>query len=103
MSFLYAAALAVSITGMVVLDHRFRLVFWADARRAAVVLGAGVVTFLVWDLLGIGLGVFFRGQTQYMTGLQLAPELPVEELGFLILLCYLTMVVARGLEGVRAR
>ena len=59
--------------------------------------------FLVWDLLGIGLGVFFRGQTRYMTGLQLAPELPVEELGFLALLCYLTMVVFRGLEEVRAR
>jgi lycopene cyclase domain-containing protein len=92
-SFVYLAALLVSITGMVVLDRRFRLFFWADTRRAAVVLGAGVVLFLVWDLLGIGLGIFFRGQTPFMTGVLVAPEVPVEEIFFLVLLCYLSMNV----------
>ena len=91
MSLLYAAALLVSIGGMAVLDHRFRLFFFADPRRAAVVLAVGVAFFLAWDLAGIALGVFFRGQTPYMTGLLLAPELPVEEVLFLVLLCYLTM------------
>nr|WP_301952280.1 lycopene cyclase domain-containing protein [Rathayibacter sp. VKM Ac-2857] len=86
-------ALVVSITGMVVLDRRFGLFFWADARRAAIVLPAGVLFFLLWDLAGIGLGVFFRGETPYMTGLQIAPELPIEEVLFLTLLCYLTMDV----------
>lgn len=100
---LYLAALLVSITGMVVLDRRFRLFFFDDARRAAAVLAAGVGTFLVWDLLGIGLGVFFRGQTPYMTGVQLAPELPVEELFFLVLLSYLTMNVWAGARRVAAR
>lgn len=91
MSLLYLLALAVALTGMVMLDRRFRLFFWRDARRAAVVLVAGVAFFLVWDLAGIHNGIFFRGETEFMTGLQLAPELPVEELFFLILLCYLTM------------
>ncbi|PPI40285.1 MULTISPECIES: lycopene cyclase domain-containing protein [unclassified Rathayibacter] len=93
MGILYLLALLVSITGMIVLDRRFRLFFWADARRAAIVLPVGVAFFLVWDLVGIGLGVFFRGETSYMTGLQIAPELPVEEVLFLTLLCYLTMDV----------
>lgn len=93
MSLVYLCALLVSITGMVVLDRRFRLFFWSDARRAAIVLAAGVVLFLVWDLFGIGLGIFFRGQTPFMTGLLVAPELPVEEILFLVLLCYLTMNV----------
>lgn len=93
MGVVYLLALAVSITGMVVLDKRFSLFFWADARRAAIVLPVGVAFFLVWDLVGIGLGVFFRGETPYMTGLQLAPELPVEEVLFLTLLCYLAMDV----------
>ncbi|GGC07033.1 lycopene cyclase domain-containing protein [Cellulomonas carbonis] len=97
---LYLAALAVSITGMVVLDRRFALFFFDDARRAAVVLAVGVGTFLVWDLLGIGLGVFFRGETRYMTGVQLAPELPVEEVFFLVLLSYLTMNVWAGARRV---
>lgn len=90
-SLLYLICLIVALTGMVVLDRRFSLFFWADARRAGIVLALGVVFFLAWDLVGIGAGVFFRGETVFMTGLQLAPELPIEELFFLTLLCYLTM------------
>ena len=93
MGLLYLAALLVSLTGMGVLDRRFRLYFWADARRAAIVTVLGVVFFVVWDLFGIGLGIFFRGETEFMTGLQVAPELPVEELLFLTLLVYVTMNV----------
>lgn len=91
MSFLYLLALAVALTGMVMLDRRFRLFFWVDARRASIVLLVGIAFFVVWDLAGITLGIFFRGETAFMTGLQVAPELPVEELFFLALLCYLTM------------
>jgi lycopene cyclase domain-containing protein len=91
MSFLYLAALLVALAGMVVLDRRFRLLFWRDARRAAVVLAVGLVFFLVWDLQGIRLGIFFRGETSFMTGWQWAPQLPLEEPFFLLLLCYLAM------------
>jgi lycopene cyclase domain-containing protein len=91
MSLLYLAALLIALTGMVMLDRRFRLFFWVDARRASIVLLVGVAFFVVWDLAGISLGIFFRGETTFMTGLQVAPELPVEELFFLALLCYLTM------------
>lgn len=91
MGILYLAALLVSLTGMVVLDRRFRLFFWRDARRAAIVLVVGVVFFLAWDLAGVGGGIFFRGETSFMTGLQIAPEIPLEEVFFLTLLCYLTM------------
>lgn len=91
MGILYLAALLISLFGMVMLDRRFRLFFFADARRAAIVLTVGVAFFLAWDLVGIGAGVFFRGETSFMTGLQVAPELPIEEPFFLTLLCYLTM------------
>ena len=97
MGFLYLAALLVSLTGMVVLDRRFRLFFWQDARRATVVLTTGIVFFLIWDLAGINLGVFFRGAGQWMTGIQLAPELPLEEVFFLTLLSYMTMNVFAAL------
>lgn len=104
MGVLYLLALLVSLTGMVVLDRRFRLFFWADARRAAIILPVGIVFFLVWDLFGIGLGIFFRGETAFMTGLQVAHELPVEEVFFLALLGYVTMNVfgaARRILGAR--
>jgi lycopene cyclase domain-containing protein len=88
---LYLVALLISLIGMVVLDRRFTLFFWRDARRATIVLIAGVLFFLVWDFFGVGLGIFFRGETDFMTGLLVAPEVPLEEVFFLTLLCYLTM------------
>ena len=99
MTLLYLAALLIALTGMIVLDRRFRLFFWRDARRAAIVLVAGVVFFFVWDLAGVGGGIFFRGETSFMTGLQVAPEVPVEEVFFLTLLCYLTMSVYGWFSG----
>ncbi|ANP72502.1 lycopene cyclase domain-containing protein [Cryobacterium arcticum] len=95
---LYLLALLVSLTGMVVLDRRFGLFFWRAPVVAAAVLAIGVAFFLAWDLWGIGAGIFYRGETDFMTGLQLAPELPVEEVFFLTFLCYLFM---NALQGVR--
>ena len=103
MSFLYLAALAVALTGMVMLDRRFRLFFWAAPWRAAVVLVVGLAFFLAWDLAGVGLGVFFRGETSFMTGLQVAPEVPLEEVFFLTLLTYQTLLAWRGFERLEAR
>lgn len=91
MGVIYLLGLLVALTGMVMLDRRFRLFFWADARRASIVLVVGVLFFLLWDVAGIGLGIFFRGETAFMTGIVIARELPLEEVFFLTLLCYLTM------------
>lgn len=95
MSLAYGAALLVSLSGLAVLDRRFRLVLFtgrAGARRGAMTIAMGVAFFVVWDLVGIGLGVFFRGATRYLSGVLVGPELPVEELGFLTLLGYLTLL-----------
>lgn len=103
MSVLYLLMLLLSLGGMAVLDWRFRLFFWRSPRRAALVLGIGVLFFLGWDLLGIGLGIFYRGETALMTGVQLAPELPLEEVFFLTFLCYLTMILMQGTRRVLER
>ncbi|WP_426310748.1 lycopene cyclase domain-containing protein [Cellulosimicrobium sp. E-16] len=98
----YLGALAVSLGGLAVLDRRFRLAFWADRRRAALTVGLGVVGFLLWDVAGLVLGIFARGESPWMTGLLLAPDLPVEEAVFLTLLCYNALLVWRGAERVLA-
>jgi lycopene cyclase domain-containing protein len=102
MPFAYLAALLIALTGMVLLDRRFRLFFWRDARRASIVLVVGIVFFVAWDVAGISTGIFFRGETSFMTGVQIGPELPLEEIFFLALLCYLTMnlygAIARVIE-----
>jgi lycopene cyclase domain-containing protein len=88
---LYLAGLVIALVGMTVLDARFRLFFWRGPWRAAAVMAIAMAYFVVWDLAGVGLGVFFRGTTPYLVGLQVAPQVPVEELFFLALLCYVTM------------
>lgn len=93
MGILYLAGLLVSLGCMALLDWRFRLFFWRNTRQAIIVLVAGIVFFLAWDLAGIGLDIFYRGESEIMTGVLLAPELPLEEVFFLALLCYLTMNV----------
>jgi lycopene cyclase domain-containing protein len=102
LSFGYLLALLVSLTGMVVLDRRFRLFFWRAPRAASLVLVIGVAFFLAWDLVGIGAGIFYRGQTAFMTGLQIAPELPIEEVFFLTFLCYLFMNALQGARMVNS-
>ncbi|WP_448073872.1 lycopene cyclase domain-containing protein [Georgenia yuyongxinii] len=99
---LYLGALLLSLAGMVVLDRRYRLVLWADARRGAVVLATGTVFFLAWDVAAIAAGFYRRGDGAAMTGLMLARELPLEELFFIVFLGYLTLVL-RGLVAVVAR
>ena len=98
MRFLYLAALLVSLGCLALLDRRFRLAFWFDRRRAALTVGIGVVAFLLWDGIGLVLGIFARGDSPHMTGLLLAPELPVEEAFFLALLCYTALLVWRALD-----
>jgi lycopene cyclase domain-containing protein len=91
MNFLYLGGLLVSITGMIVLDRRFRLFFWLDARRASIVMVVGLVFFFIWDAVGVAEHIFFPGTSPVDTGWMLAPGIPVEEFFFLTLLCYLTM------------
>lgn len=88
---LYLAGLLVSIAGLVVLDLRLRLFLFAAPVRAVIVLVAAVVGFLAWDLAGVGAGVFFEGRSGLLVGVDLAPQVPLEEVFFLLLLALTAM------------
>jgi lycopene cyclase domain-containing protein len=93
MSFLYLAALLFAVLGTGLLDFRHRLaLFGGAASRTVIIVTVSVAFFLAWDVVGIAMGVFFRGSGPWMTGVLLAPELPLEEVFFLILLSYSTLV-----------
>lgn len=102
MSFLYLGSLLLSLAGMVVLDVRRELFFAHDPRRASLVLLTGLGFFLAWDVVGISLGIFLHAPSRFATGWMLAPQIPVEELVFLVFLCYLTMNLVRLAEQVLA-
>lgn len=100
----YLTALILSLLGMGLVDHRWKLFLFRDAGAASIVLMAGVAYFLGWDHVGLAAGVFFRGDGPYQTGLEIAPHLPLEEAVFLLLLCYSSMVfVCAALRLVRRR
>jgi lycopene cyclase domain-containing protein len=100
---LYLVALLVSIAGLVTLDLRWRLFLGAAPLRAAIVLAVGVAGFLAWDAAGVGLGIFFEGRNTLLVGLDLARDVPLEELFFLILLCLSAMEAFALVERALAR
>ncbi|MCD9154375.1 lycopene cyclase domain-containing protein [Aeromicrobium duanguangcaii] len=93
MSWLYLASVIGAGFCMGLVDHRWRLFAFRNARRAAIVLLAGFIFFLVWDLVALEIGVYGRGESPAMTGIELAPHLPLEELFFIVFLTYVTGVL----------
>ncbi|HRO29251.1 MULTISPECIES: lycopene cyclase domain-containing protein [Micrococcaceae] len=96
MAVIYLVSLLASLGCMALLDRRFRLVLWRAPRAGAVVLAVGLAFFLAWDLVAIASQHYAAGTSEAMTGIMLAPELPLEEILFILFLCYLTLVL-RGL------
>jgi lycopene cyclase domain-containing protein len=94
-SLTYLATLLLALAGMVAVDRRWRLVLWSDPRRAVLVLAAGMVLFLAWDLVAVHHGFYRRGGTSLMTGVEVADEVPLEEVFFVLFLCYVTLVLHR--------
>jgi len=103
MGLAYLGGLLLSIGAMALIDARWRLAFWNSPGASAAAVGAGTALLLLWDLVGIGFGVFFQGDSPWATGLVLAPELPVEEPVFLVFLCYLSLVAVLGIERMLRR
>lgn len=95
---LYLLALAISILGMGLIDYKHKLALFIQPLRTIITLTVAVVVFLIWDLVGIALGIFFRGEGPYLTGITIAPELPIEEVFFLTLLSYTILIAYLGFK-----
>jgi lycopene cyclase domain-containing protein len=90
---LYLLAILISAGGIAAIDARWKLAAWRSPGRTAAAVAIGLAFFLAWDAVGIATGVFVKGDSPLFMGVDLAPELPVEELFFLAFLCYLGLVV----------
>ena len=95
---LYLLSLLTSIAALAMIDHQYNLAYWADKRRTMYTLGFAIIVFIIWDILGIVLGIFFHGASIFTLPLRLLPEFPLEELFFLLLLCYVTLLLYRAGE-----
>lgn len=103
MAGLYLAFLLVSFAGMLVLDWRYRLALWAAPVPSGLALVLGTLFFVVWDAVGIATGVFVRGDSPLLLGIDLAPHLPLEEPVFLAFLCHLALVTHAAAMRLGAR
>lgn len=106
----YSLILLLSLFGLWLCDRRWHLVAYqpsSGAKHATIVtLLIGVSFFLIWDIAGIILGIFSTNP-RYVLGLNiLTPNLPIEEVLFLTLLIYVSLmsvVVAGRWQAKRAR
>ncbi len=103
MMWTYLFALFFSLAGLFVLDWRFKLAFWLDKKRTLRTVLGGTLVFITWDVLGIALGIFKHGSSPYALPFVLLPEFPVEEVLFLVLLCYTTLILFRGAQKLCSR
>jgi len=103
MQWFYLIGLLVGISGLLLIDRRWKLAFWRDAKRTALTTIVAVLVFVLWDFFGIYVGVFFHGGSQYSLPFRLAPEFPIEEIVFLFLLTYSTLIVYHGVQLWRSR
>lgn len=91
--YLYLAILLIGIGGLVLADWRLQLVFFDSPLPALKSIGILVGLLLAADIAGVKLGIFSTNQN-FVTGIHIGtPNLPIEELFFLFLLSYLTLVL----------
>lgn len=93
---IYLLCLLAVLGCMALMDARWRLVLWRRPVAGAVVLAMGLAWFLWWDVWAIAEGIFLHRDSPLMTGILVAPQLPLEEVFFLLFLCYLSMIAFTG-------
>lgn len=98
MSFAYLLAITLSAVGVGLIDARFRLALFRAPGRAAIAVAATAVLMLVIDLSAIATGNFLIGASPWMTGFEVLPHLPIEELCFVLFLAYVSLVAVTGAE-----
>lgn len=96
----YLAILLISLAGLYLLDRTHKLAFTLDPKRALLSMVPAFVVFVIWDIAGIALGIFFRGNNTLLTGIQIFPEFPIEEIFFLMLLCYSALIALTWISKV---
>lgn len=102
MQWFYLLGLLIAITGMALLDWRYKLAYWYDPKRTVFTVLTAMSIFVLWDFFGIFFGIFIHGNSPYQLPYTIAPEFPYEEVVFLCLLAYCTLVIYNGVSKWRS-
>ncbi len=92
-------SLVFSLCALLLLDYKRQLAFFWRPKKVGLITLISVVFFLSWDVAGITLGIFSTNQ-EWVSGVYfITPNLPLEELLFLTLLAYQTILLWRWQDG----
>lgn len=98
MKFAYLACLLVTIGCLLACDYRYKLAFFYKRQRTTKTIATAMLVFLLWDIAGIALDIFFPGKSSYSIGVTVLPQVPPEEFLFLFIFTYLALLLWRGIE-----
>lgn len=94
-SIAYLLTLVISLLGLGIIDKKYRLALFWDAKKVLSIMVATLMFFVAWDIGGILAGVFSTNP-QWVTGLYIvSPDLPIEEFLFLTLFGYQIILLWR--------
>lgn len=93
----YLLFIIIVMLCLFLVDYRYKLVYFSQKKQAVRSVFVAVCLFIVWDLLGIILRIFYIGSSNHLLGLRIG-QFPLEELFFLTLLCYQSLLVFRYLQ-----
>lgn len=89
---LYLALLLFSLSGLATLDYRFKLAFFKYPVRTFKIITTALVVFILWDIAGIVGHMFSIGDNNLLLGIRIG-EFPLEEIFFLLLLNYSSLIL----------
>ncbi len=96
--YFYLGLLIISIVALLGADWAYRLAFFYRALATLQTIGVMMLILIASDMAGIGLRIFSTNQ-QFVSGWHIgSPNFPVEELLFLFLLSYLTLLLYRFIK-----
>lgn len=93
---IYLLILIALLGCMLLCDAKGKLFIFRHPVRAVIALAAGTGFFVLWDVLAIERGIFLHRESELMTGLMVGDQFPLEEVFFLLFLCYSSMIVVAG-------
>ncbi|HCM93811.1 MAG TPA: lycopene cyclase domain-containing protein [Glutamicibacter sp.] len=94
---IYLGTLVFLLVCMGLLDAKGKLFIFRHPLRGFLALALGTGFFVFWDVLAIRAGIFLHKESQFMTGIMVGEQFPLEEVFFLVFLCYCSMIAFTGL------
>jgi hypothetical protein len=94
LNYVYAIGLMLAFAAMGYIDWRWRVALFRDPRRSVTVVVLTAALLIVFDVVGLALGVYRAGDR--VVGLVFgSPDFPVEELFLLLFFGYFCPIMLR--------